>query len=208
MEHHITQVTASQLTNSTASHFKSDEGMGGGGTTSNMKSQNTHSGMYKLTCPECNKAYVGQTSRNFTTRFNEHKNAFKTNSHSSKFVQHLVEHTNSLGTTNSTMQVLRWQNKGAHLHTVEKYYIYTEYTKDNHMNDNQTIFPNKIFDAILNPHQPYPHHPPQSLEWSHNPSPHTGTFFNIKAKQLRSSRSIRLHTSHPGVTQWSGFFFY
>lgn len=31
MEHHITQVTASQLTNSTASHFKSDEGMGGGG---------------------------------------------------------------------------------------------------------------------------------------------------------------------------------
>jgi len=51
------------------------------------------------------------------------------------------------------MQVLQ-QNKGAHLNTVEKYYIYTEYTKDNHLNDNQTIFPNNIFDTILNPHQP------------------------------------------------------
>jgi len=64
-----------------------------------------------------------------------------------------VEHVNSLGTTHSMMQVL-WQNKGAHLNTVEKYYIYTEYTKDNHLNDNQTIFPSKIFDAILNPHHP------------------------------------------------------
>jgi hypothetical protein len=30
----------------------------------------------------------------------------------------------------------------------------SEYTNDNHLNDNQTIFPNKIFDAVLNPHQP------------------------------------------------------
>jgi len=42
MEHHITQVPASQMTHSTASHFKSNEGMGrGGGTTSNTQSQNT-----------------------------------------------------------------------------------------------------------------------------------------------------------------------
>jgi hypothetical protein len=43
-EHHITQVPASQLTHSTASHFKSDEGMGGrvgGRPTSNTKSHNT-----------------------------------------------------------------------------------------------------------------------------------------------------------------------
>jgi hypothetical protein len=31
MEHHITQVPASQVSHSTASHFKSNEGMGGGG---------------------------------------------------------------------------------------------------------------------------------------------------------------------------------
>jgi len=58
MEHHITQVPASQLTHSTASHFKSDEGMGGEPLPT--KSQNTHSGIYKLTCPDCNKAYGGK----------------------------------------------------------------------------------------------------------------------------------------------------
>ena len=33
----------------------------------------TKSGIYKLTCPDCNKAYIGQTGRNFSTRFDEHK---------------------------------------------------------------------------------------------------------------------------------------
>jgi hypothetical protein len=40
----------------------------------------THSqpGVYKLTCPDCGKAYVGQTGRNFTTRFKEHKKNTRT----------------------------------------------------------------------------------------------------------------------------------
>ena len=48
----------------------------------------TQSGVYKLTCPDCNKAYVGKTGRSFAVRFNEHKNAFKTNSHTSNFAKH------------------------------------------------------------------------------------------------------------------------
>ena len=38
------------------------------------------SGVYKLTCPNCKKAYVGQTSRNFITRYNERKRSFRNNS--------------------------------------------------------------------------------------------------------------------------------
>jgi len=53
------------------------------------------SGMYKMTCPDCNKAYMGQTGRSFILRFNEHKNAFKTNSHTSNFAKHLIEHTHT-----------------------------------------------------------------------------------------------------------------
>jgi len=37
----------------------------------------TQSGVYKLKCRNCNKAYVGQTGRSFQVRFTEHKNAFK-----------------------------------------------------------------------------------------------------------------------------------
>jgi hypothetical protein len=42
-------------------------------------------GVYKLTCPDCNKAYVGQTGRCFSIHYNEHKKAFHNNTHISSF---------------------------------------------------------------------------------------------------------------------------
>jgi hypothetical protein len=33
-------------------------------------------GAYKLTCPDCRKAYVGHTGREFTPRHREHTTAF------------------------------------------------------------------------------------------------------------------------------------
>ena len=113
----------------------------------------TQSGVYKLTCPDCKKAIVGQTSRSFVTRYNEHKQAFRNNSHTSKFAQHLLEQTHSFSPIHDTMQILRYQKKSAHLNTVERYYIHTEFTANNHLNDDQNIFPNPIFDAILKTHQ-------------------------------------------------------
>ena len=77
-----------------------------------------HSGVYKLSCPDCSKAYVGQTGRSFLTRFNEHKAAFKTSNQSSNYVKHLTEHTHSFGPIQDTMQIPQRQNKGAHLNTL------------------------------------------------------------------------------------------
>ena len=57
----------------------------------------TQSGVYKLTCPDCGKAYVGQTGRDFYTRFNEHKRSFRYNSQHSKYAQHLIEHGHASG---------------------------------------------------------------------------------------------------------------
>ena len=50
------------------------------------------------------------------------------------------------------MQVLQYQNKGAHLNTYERFHIYTEYINKNHLNNEHTIFPNKLFDTLLKPH--------------------------------------------------------
>ena len=113
----------------------------------------TQSGVYKLTCPDCNKAYVGQIGRSFLSRYNEHKQAFRNNSHTSKFVQHLVEQTHTFTTIHNTMQILHYQKKSAHLITVERCYIHAESTANNHLNNNQNIFPNLIFDAILKTQQ-------------------------------------------------------
>jgi hypothetical protein len=52
------------------------------------------------------------------------------------------------------MQVLQYREKGTHLNTIERFFIYTEFSKNNHLNDEHSISPNKIFDALLKPHQP------------------------------------------------------
>ena len=109
------------------------------------------SGAYKLTCPDRNKAYVGQTGCSFALMFKEHKNAFKTNSHMSNYAKHTLEQSHSFGPIQDTMQILQYENKGNHLNTIEKFYIYTEFTENNHLNDEHTIFPNRIFDALLKP---------------------------------------------------------
>jgi len=114
----------------------------------------THSGVYMLSCPDCSKAYVGQAGRKFLTRFNEHKAAFRTNNQNSNYANYLTEHTYSLGPIQETMQILQRQNKGAHLNTIERYYLYREFTKNNHLNDEHTVSPNKIFEALLAPDQP------------------------------------------------------
>jgi len=72
-------------------------------------------------------------------------NAFKNNSHLSKYVRHLIEQNHTLDSIQNTVQVLQYQNKGAHLNTYERFHIYAEYINKNHLNDEHTIFPNKLF---------------------------------------------------------------
>jgi uncharacterized protein (UPF0305 family) len=92
---------------------------------------------------------VEQTGRNFTLSFQKHIKAFKNNSHSSKYAKHLTEQNHTLDSIQNTMQVLQYQNKGAYLNTYERFYIYAEYIKVNHLNDEHTTFPNKLFDTLL-----------------------------------------------------------
>ena len=52
------------------------------------------------------------------------------------------------------MQVLQYRENGTHLNIIERFLIYTEFSKNSHLNDEYSIFPNKIFDSLLKPHQP------------------------------------------------------
>jgi hypothetical protein len=78
------------------------------------------SGVYKHTCPECSKAYVGQTGSRFSLRYNEHKRAFYNKNPSSSFAQHLDE-AHPFGLIHDIMQVLHRHSKGPHLNTMEKF---------------------------------------------------------------------------------------
>ena len=94
--------------------------------------------MYKLTCSDRKKAYIRQKDRNFTIIYDEHKHAFWIDNHSSRFAQHLNEHARSFGTIDNTMHILHYQKKGAHLNTIECFYIHAEYTSNHHLNDSHT----------------------------------------------------------------------
>jgi len=114
----------------------------------------SQSGVYKLTCPDCNKVYVGQTGRRFATRFKEHEKAFRNNSHTSSFAKRLHEEAHSFGPMRSIMQILHYRNKGAHLNTLERFQIHTEVAANNYLNENQTVYPNTIFDTLVKTHRP------------------------------------------------------
>ena len=82
------------------------------------------SGVYQLTCPDCEIKYVGQTGRSFRTRFSEHFRDFKYANHKSRFAQHLLENNHSIGPIDSIMKVLHSTNKGKQMDTLEKCHIY------------------------------------------------------------------------------------
>jgi hypothetical protein len=48
------------------------------------------------------------------------------------------------------MQVLQFHKKGPHLTTTERFHIHKVAASRSHLNDEHTIGPNRIFDAILN----------------------------------------------------------
>jgi hypothetical protein len=54
-------------------------------------------GVYKLTCPDCNKEYIEQTGRPFTTQYIEHKVAFR---NTSSFAKHLNKEAHSFSPIN------------------------------------------------------------------------------------------------------------
>jgi len=109
----------------------------------------TRSGIYKLTCPDCSKAYVGQTGRDFHTRYKEHLRAFQHNTQQSKFAQHLTKHGHAFGNIENIMEVLQLHKKGTHLNTLEKFYIHKEYSNNNHLNEEYADNNNQIFNTIL-----------------------------------------------------------
>jgi len=112
------------------------------------------SGVYKLTCPDCHKTYVGQTGRQFSTRYKNTRQHGPTTALPPILQKHLIEEAHSFGPMNKIMEIVHCHKKGAHLNTVEKFHIHTESTKNNHLNDPQTILPNAIFDTLIKTDRP------------------------------------------------------
>jgi hypothetical protein len=75
--------------------------------------------------------------------------AFKHDHQSSSFTLHLAEHQHPFGPINEIMQILHFQHKSTHMNTLERYHIHRETANNNQLNDKHTVFPNTIFDTLL-----------------------------------------------------------
>ena len=81
-------------------------------------------GIYQLTCPDCDKKYIGQMGRSFCVRYGEHLRDYKFRTGNSKFAQHLHDCNHAFGPINTVMDILYTIKKGAMMDTLGKYHIY------------------------------------------------------------------------------------
>jgi len=72
-----------------------------------MTPDHNKSGIYKLKCKTCNKAYIGQTSCNLSLRFREHIRYIKNNDPQSAYAQHILQNIHEYGTLADTMTLLK-----------------------------------------------------------------------------------------------------
>jgi hypothetical protein len=81
-------------------------------------------GIYKLKCMDCPRQYIGQTGRNFKTRYKEHIRDIRNNKSTSGYVQHILDTGHAFGNMDDSMEIVKIQQKGSHLNTLENFYIY------------------------------------------------------------------------------------
>jgi hypothetical protein len=89
--------------------------------------------MYQLKY-DCPLKCVGQTGRNFRTRFREHIQAIRNNKPNSKFAQHILDTQHTYDTIEKTMDVLHIEKKGPLLNTWERFYIHSLSVQKRQMN--------------------------------------------------------------------------
>jgi len=100
------------------------------------------SGVYKLNCKDCKGVYIGQTGRNFKTRFKEHLRSFKYKKTDSTFACHLLENNHSPDTE---IIPIHFANKGLKLTLLESLEIYK------HKEDKDYILINDQSDLLYSP---------------------------------------------------------
>jgi len=94
-------------------------------TTKTKNPPHNRPGIYQLKCHTSNHSYVGQTSRNLKTRYNEHIRYIKSNNPQSAYAQHILNNTHEYGTIDSLMTLLKPIHNQHLLTTYEQFYIHS-----------------------------------------------------------------------------------
>jgi hypothetical protein len=66
---------------------------------------------------------VGQSGRNFKTRYEEHTNDIRLNKDKSKYAVHILQENHEHGPIDKTIEILIVANKGKYLDILERFYL-------------------------------------------------------------------------------------
>jgi hypothetical protein len=108
----------------------------------------SHSGIYEIKFNTCQLKYIGQTGRNFKTRYKEHIHAIRTNKTTSRYAQHILETGHTYGTIEDTLNILHREKNGPLMNTLEQFHIYKLSRNNLQLNDTYTDTHNPIFKLI------------------------------------------------------------
>ena len=117
------------------------------------------SGVYEISCGDCEKKYIGQTARNLKTRIDEHRRCLTNNSHS-EFANHIIESNHSFHT--HTIKLLHHiTHKSKIMDNFENMEIQKNINTDNNIINN-ILFPNTSPLLSLFPIRPRPPYTPST----------------------------------------------
>jgi hypothetical protein len=109
------------------------------------------SGVYKLTCKDCENIYIGRTGRTLKTRYKEHIRSYIHNKLDSNYAHHLNENGHQPDTIDNTMTLLHRQSMGPRLNVLEKLEIYKHKTQTGQLINEQLNNDSDItFSALKN----------------------------------------------------------
>jgi len=101
-----------------------------------------------MTCKTCNKAYIGQTSRNLTIRCREHLRYIKNNDLQSAYAQHILHNIYEYGTPEETIALLKPINDKNKLIPYEQLFIQAYHQNGNLVQEKNSNESNSLFQLI------------------------------------------------------------
>lgn len=106
------------------------------------------SGIYKLSCNDCNDFYIGQTGRSFIQRFKEHTMEINHTHPKSNYAQHLKVNNHTYTDIENNLSIIHRMRKSTMMDRREEYEIYINRNNPHILNDKINSKTNRIYDLI------------------------------------------------------------
>ena len=113
-------------------------------------------GIYKLKCKNCDKYYVGRTTRNFKIRYNEHIKDFIYNRGKSNYANHLYSHNHEYDIIENSLEILHTEYNFHKIKTLEEIEILKawQHSKDDIVNDTILNSDNALYKVLIRGQRP------------------------------------------------------